>query len=121
MCHQFQACLHMVSSSMFPRCFRACLTLCIPTISYVSMSDSSPSENKPKLAILNYEKAMTEMKKRNQKGAYKERLEQIAAIINELKIEAGQSVEEESEEANELTQAMNELIEEEDAWKKKYF
>lgn len=87
----------------------------------LQMAENSRKESKPKLAILNYEKAMAEMKKRNQKGAYTERLEQINAIINELKVEAGQSVEQESEEGNELTQAMNELIEEEDAWKKKYF
>ena len=87
----------------------------------LQMADNSRKEDKPKLAILNYEKAMVEMKKRNQKGAYDERLEQISALINELRIEAGQSVEEDTGQANELTQAMDELIEEEDAWKKKYF
>jgi len=61
------------------------------------------------------------MKKRNQKGTYSERIEQVNAIIEELKAESGQVVQTDEPEDTELTQAMNELIEEEDAWKKKYF
>ncbi|RLT98074.1 hypothetical protein [Ketobacter sp.] len=87
----------------------------------LQVAENTRRENKPKLAILNYEKALAEMKKRNQKGAYDERMAQIGAIINELKIEAGHQVEEDTTENNELTQAMDEMIEEEDAWKKKYF
>lgn len=84
-------------------------------------AEASRQDKKPKLAILNYEKALAEMKKRNQKGAYSQRMEQVNAIINELKAESGQVVESDEPEDTELTQAMNELIEEEDAWKKKYF
>ncbi len=87
----------------------------------LQMAENSRREKKPKLAILNYDKALTEMKKRNGKGAYQERIDAIAAIIEELRMEAGHVVEETTDEDNELTQAMNELIEEEDAWKKKYF
>lgn len=87
----------------------------------LQVAENSRKEDKPKLAILNYEKALAEMKKRNQKGAYTERMEQITAIINELKVEAGHAVQNESDHENELNQAMNEMLEEEDAWKKKYF
>jgi len=87
----------------------------------LQMAQSARQENKPKVAILNYEKALTEMKKRNKKGNFTERMEQITAIIQELKVESGHVVESTADENNELNQAMEELIEEEDAWKKKYF
>lgn len=87
----------------------------------LQMAESARQEQKPKVAILNYEKALVEMKKRNKKGNFTERMEQITAIINELKSEAGHVVESTAEENNELNQAMDELLEEEDAWKKKYF
>lgn len=87
----------------------------------IQLAESARQEGKPKVAILNYEKAIAEMKKRNQKGAYNERLEQIGATINELKVEAGGVVQTDETAPNELDQAMNELLEEEDAWKKKYF
>lgn len=87
----------------------------------IQLAESARQEGKPKVAILNYEKAIAEMKKRNQKGAYNERIEQIRATINALKVEAGGVVQTDETAPNELDQAMNELLEEEDAWKKKYF
>lgn len=88
----------------------------------VQMAESTRKENKPKVAILNYEKAIAEMQKRNQKGAFSARIDQIKGIIEELKVEAGHVVTDvQSEDNNELNQAMNEILEEEDAWKKKYF
>lgn len=87
----------------------------------LQMAESSRQEKKTKMAILNYEKAIAEMKKRNQKGKYSARIEQVIAIINELKLETGQAVQSDATTDNELDKAMNELIEEEDAWKKKYF
>lgn len=87
----------------------------------LQVAESARQEKKTKVAILNYEKALAEMKKRNKKGEHNERIEQINAIINELKLESGQTVQTTSDADNELDQAMNELIEEEDAWKKKYF
>ena len=61
------------------------------------------------------------MKKRNKKGNFSERIEQVTAVINQLRDEAGHAVSSTADEPNELNQAMNELLEEEDAWKKKYF
>lgn len=84
-------------------------------------AETARQEQKPKVAILNYEKALTEMKKRNKKGNFSERIEQVTAIINQLREEAGHAVVSTADEPNELNQAINELIEEEDAWKKKYF
>lgn len=92
-------------------------------LSYLTqLASNARTEGKPKLAILNYEKVIKEMQKRNQKGAFNEKIEQINAVISELKVEAGATPQQENAKpSGELTQAMDEIMEEEDAWKKKYF
>ena len=89
---------------------------------YLQMAQTARQENKPKLAIHHYQKAAAEMAKRNKNGQYNEKLEQIKAIISELNAQAGVEEEPVATEGNsELTKGMDQLLEEEDAWKKKYF
>ncbi len=87
------------------------------------VAETSKSQGKPKMAILNYEKVIAEMQKRNQKGAYNDKIARIKEIINELKAASGSPTaqEQSASAAGELNQGMDEFLEEEDAWKKKYF
>ncbi|MAR92347.1 MAG: hypothetical protein CML06_19260 [Pseudomonadales bacterium] len=87
----------------------------------LQLGQTAHQEGKPKLALLNYEKALAEMKKHNGSGAYSARMEQVMAQMEVLKADQGQAPAREPDADNELTQAMTELLEEEDAWKKKYF
>lgn len=88
----------------------------------IQVAESAKREGKLKVAILNYEKVIKEMQKRNQKGAYNEKISGIQTTINELKAEAGTQPEEQNTTpGGELTQAMDEMMEEEESWKKKYF
>lgn len=88
----------------------------------LQMGQSARQEKKPKLAIHHYQKAMAEMSKRNQNGKYTEKLKQLQLLLTELQTEAGiQEVQPEDPGASELNAGLNELLEEQDAWKKKYF
>lgn len=89
---------------------------------HIQVAQQAKQGNKLKLAILNYQKAIQELQKHNHQGNKQAKIDQLTNIIQELQIEAGQAPPtEEEHSSNELDQAMNELIEEEDAWKKKYF
>ncbi len=92
-------------------------------LSYLSQSaEKAKTDGKLKLAILNYEKVIKEMQKRNQKGAFSPRIEQVEALINAIRAELGTMPETEATDTDgELTQRMDEFLEEEDSWKKKYF
>lgn len=88
----------------------------------MQMGQTARQEKKPKLAIHHYQKAMAEMGKRNQNGQYNEKLQQLKTLISELQNEAGVvEVEEVSDTHSELNAGLSEMIEEQDAWKKKYF
>ncbi len=88
----------------------------------LQMGQTAQKEKKPKLAIHHYQKAANEMTKRNQNGQYNEKLAQLKAIITELQAESGiQETPEVDPGASELNAGLNEMIEEQDAWKKKYF
>ncbi len=89
---------------------------------FLQMGNTARQQKKPKLAIHHYQKALAEMQKRNQQGAYKEKMEQVKLIINELQVESGQEIAPVASQGhNELDEGLNELVQEQDAWKKKYF
>ena len=91
---------------------------------FLQMGNTARQQKKPKLAIHHYQKAVAEMVKRNQQGVYAAQIDQIKLLIAEQQevsnlehnIPAAPT-----ETASELDQGLNELIEEKDAWKKKYF
>lgn len=88
----------------------------------LQMGQSARQEKKPKLAIHHYQKAVAEMSKRNQSGKYTEKLQQLQHLLSELQAEAGiQEVPQEETGPTELNAGLNEMLEEQDAWKKKYF
>lgn len=88
----------------------------------LQMGQAARQEKKPKLAIHHYQKAMAEMHKRNQKGLFNEKMQQLKAILEELQSEAGiVEVPAATEGSSELNAGLNELLEEQDGWKKKYF
>ena len=87
----------------------------------ISQGDAARGENKAKLAVHHYQKALTELGKRNQDKRYSERIAQLEAMINQLNQQAGIAPEETAETGNELDKGLNNLIEEDNSWKKKYF
>lgn len=88
----------------------------------LQMGQAARQEKKPKLAIHHYQKALAEMHKRNQNGQYNEKIQQLKTVLGELQTEAGIVETPAATEANsELNEGLNELLEEQDAWKKKYF
>lgn len=88
----------------------------------LQMGQAARQEKKPKLAIHHYQKALAEMHKRNQNGQYNEKIQQLKTVLGELQTEAGIVETPAATEANsELNAGLNELLEEQDAWKKKYF
>lgn len=88
----------------------------------IQMGNVARQEKKTKLALHHYQKAAAEMTKRNQQGKYNERLQKLKLLMDELQAEAG-IVETPQPAAgpSELNAGLNELLEEQDAWKKKYF
>jgi len=88
----------------------------------LQMGNAARQEKKTKLALHHYQKAATEMNKRNQQGKYNERLQKLKILMEELQVEAG-IVETPEPDAGpgELNAGLNEMLEEQDAWKKKYF
>lgn len=88
----------------------------------LQMGQTARQEKKPKLAIHHYQKAMAEMAKRNADGRYNEQLQQLKHLVAELQSEAGVVETTEAENTGgELNAGLSEMIEEQDAWKKKYF
>ncbi|MCG8670562.1 MAG: hypothetical protein MI867_14185 [Pseudomonadales bacterium] len=88
----------------------------------VSQGDTARRENKTKLAIHHYQKAIAELTKRNKNNHYSERIAQLKATLSEL---AGYEEPAPAAEAggtgNELTKGLDDLIEDDNSWKKKYF
>lgn len=87
----------------------------------ISQGDAARRDNKAKLAIHNYQKALAELSKRNQDKRYSERIAKIKGLIAQLSDQIEPAAESGGEGASELTEGVKDLIEEEDAWKKKYF
>lgn len=88
----------------------------------IQMGQASRQEKKPKLALHHFQKAQAEMLKRNQNGKYAERIQKLKIVMEELQAEAGYvETPQTSEGPNELNSGINEMLEEQEAWKKKYF
>lgn len=89
----------------------------------IQVAQSARQEQKPKVAIMNYQKAIKDMQKRNGTGMYSEKIAYCENMIKELSIEADapQATATDVPEGNELDQALDDMMQEEDAWKKKYF
>lgn len=90
---------------------------------FLQMGNTARQQKKPKLAVHHYQKAVAEMQKRNQQGAYETQIEQVKQLIAEQQEVANleHNIPAPTETASELDQGLNELLEEKDAWKKKYF
>ena len=86
----------------------------------ISQGDTSRRENKERLAIHNYQKAIAELTKHNKGNQFSDKIAQLKATIAELSEAAGMSTNDPSH-GSELTQGMQDLTEDQDAWKKKYF
>lgn len=89
---------------------------------FLQLGNTARQQKKPKLAIHHFQKALAELQKRNQQGAFRERIEQIKQVIEELQVEsAAESGVVTTSGPTELDQGLNQLVEEQDEWKKKYF
>ncbi|MBV1920016.1 MAG: hypothetical protein KUG73_05000 [Pseudomonadales bacterium] len=83
----------------------------------IQVADQSRRDNKTKLAIHQYQKVLTELSKNNQHGAYSDRLAQVKETLNSLTGEG----ESEDETSDALSAGMDELAQDNESWKKKYF
>lgn len=89
---------------------------------YQQSAQSALKDEKFRLAVLNYEKAVGEMQKHNQNGAFTEQMALLNQKIAEInKIASNTPEVDANDETSELTQGMDQFIEDEDDWKKKYF
>lgn len=84
----------------------------------IQVADQSRRDNKTKLAIHQYQKAITELSKNNQHNAYTDKIAQIKEILNSL---TGTTDEEEEDTSDALSAGMKELADDDESWKKKYF
>ncbi len=89
----------------------------------ISNAEAAKAQNKPKVALVHYKNALAEMHKRNQTNMYDAKIQQITAIVSELVklTDAPSPAKTDPNSESELGQAIDSLLEEEDAWKKKYF
>lgn len=87
-------------------------------------AQTAVQDDKPRLAVLNYEKALAEMAVVNTDGRYSESIAEVAELIQDLNNRAtSQQTEKVDDEDNgsELNKAVENLIEDDHSWKKKYF
>ncbi|MCG8317393.1 MAG: hypothetical protein MI976_29600 [Pseudomonadales bacterium] len=88
----------------------------------IGQGDAARRENKLKLAVHHYQKATAELTKRNKGNQYSDRIEQLKRIIADLSDhEEPQPTAKVTGDGNELTKGMDDLLEEDNSWKKKYF
>ena len=83
----------------------------------IQVADQSRRDNKTKLAIHQYQKAIAELSKNNQHNAYTDKIAQIKDILNSI---TGESDETEDT-SDALSSGMKELANDDESWKKKYF
>lgn len=88
----------------------------------IGQGDEARRGNKAKLAKHHYQKAIAELTKRNKGNIYGDRIAQLKQTVSELgdQEEVAKPAAEEGTE-NELTKGLENLIEEDNSWKKKYF
>ncbi len=82
----------------------------------IQVADQSRRDNKTKLAIHQYQKAIAELSKNNQNNTFTDKIYQIKEILSSL---TGSSEEEDTSDA--LSSGMKELAQDDESWKKKYF
>lgn len=87
----------------------------------LNTAESARSQQKNKLALMNYKNALAEMRKRNQQHEYDEQIDNVEGLIEQLEQAPSSSPTGQADQDNELDQAVADLMEEDDAWKKKYF
>jgi len=83
----------------------------------IQVADQSRRDNKTKLAIHQYQKAITELSKNNQHNAYTDKIAQIKDILSSLT--GSSDTGEDTSDA--LSAGMKELAQDDESWKKKYF
>ncbi len=88
----------------------------------IHSAEQAKAEGKTKLAIHQLQKAIADLNKRNKSGHYTDRINQLKDQVKTLQeqsgLPAGQS---EDDDGDALTKGLDELLEEDNAWKKKYF
>lgn len=89
----------------------------------ISQGEQAKREDKPKLALHHFQKALGELTKRNKGQKYSERIAQLNSAIAELSDQdpAAATAKKEQNGGNELTKGLDDLIEDDNSWKKKYF
>ena len=89
----------------------------------ILLGDQCRNDKKWRLAVHHYQKAAAELAKRNPNGRYNDRLQQLKNLCDELNRRADDEggTAKKVETDSELDKAMNEFLEEEESWKKKYF
>lgn len=83
----------------------------------IGQGDLARNESKASLAVHNYQKALSELSKRNQDNRYSERIAQLKGMIAQLSEQTDAA----QQGAGELDKGIKDLIEEDNSWKKKYF
>ena len=79
---------------------------------------------KTKLAIHNFQKAIAELSKHNQNNMYAQKIAELKNVVAQLQEETGvqgQATEQTTSTNGALSQGLDELLEEDNSWKKKYF
>ncbi len=89
----------------------------------IHQAEQAQQEHKIKVAILHYQKAVAELSSHNSNNQYSERIEQLKSHIDELSKEelAEAAAAQASNADNELTKGIDDLIKDDNAWKKKYY
>ncbi|CBL44939.1 Hypothetical protein HDN1F_13560 [gamma proteobacterium HdN1] len=89
----------------------------------ILIAEQNKVARKWKLAVYHYQKASGELTKRNHNGRYAQRISQLNALCDELNRLADEEsgTIRKSPDASELTKGVDDLNNEDDAWKKKYF
>lgn len=85
------------------------------------MAQTARQEKKYRLAQHHYRKALAEMEKRNQNGAYDERIQKVQRILEELQAELEATPPPTEDSNSELNAGLTEMLEEQESWKKKYY
>lgn len=87
------------------------------------LAHQAEQDSKFKLAMHHYQKAIGELTKRNQHSRFNEKIAQLRERIRDLQDKTGidATASAESSNGDELTKGIEGLIEDDNAWKKKYF
>lgn len=90
----------------------------------INLAEQNRMAGKTKLAIHNYHKAIAELTKHNQNNMYAQKIAELKGVVGQLQEETGvqgQTTEKATSTDDALSQGLDELLEEDNSWKKKYF